>query len=101
MIIWPLTMPETIVHFTSSICSMKSAVYGMKSSRVVSPRNADNTRLLMRPGAGKRARSVPEPLDRDFRSFHLPDERGVGERIEIRKRFEVDAVGLAREEQGV
>ena len=44
---------------------------------------------------------VVEPLERDFGALHLADQRGVGERIEIRERLEVDAVGLAVEEQRV
>ena len=34
------TKPAMIVHLTSSSCRKKSAVYGMKSSRGASPRNA-------------------------------------------------------------
>ena len=49
------------------------------------------------PGAGH----VLQPLERDFRPFHLADERRVGERIEERERLEIDAVGVAREEQRV
>ena len=48
-----------------------------------------------------RAGDVVEPLERDFRPFHLADQRGVGERIEERERLEVDAVGVPREEQRV
>ena len=48
-----------------------------------------------------RAGHVVEPLERDFRAFHLADQRGVGERIEERERLEVDAVGVAGEEQRV
>ena len=47
------------------------------------------------------ARHVVEPLQRDFRPFHLPDQRRVGERVEERERLEIDAVGVAREEQRV
>ena len=57
--------------------------------------------LLAQDAALARARDVAQPLERDFRPFHLPDERGVGERIEERERFEVDAVGVAGEEQRV
>ena len=42
-----------------------------------------------------RLEHVVEPLERDFRAFHLADQRRVGERIEIRERLEVDAVGLS------
>ena len=38
---------------------------------------------------------------RDLRALHLPDHLRVGERIEIRERLEVDAVGLPVEEQRV
>ena len=38
---------------------------------------------------------------RDFRAFHLADQRGVGQRIQVRERLEIDAVGLAVEEQRV
>ena len=38
---------------------------------------------------------------RDFGAFHLADQRGVGQRVEIGERFEVDAVGRAVEEQRV
>ena len=50
---------------------------------------------------GERARDVLEPLERDFRAFHLADQRRVGQRVEERERLEVDAIGLAREEQRV
>ena len=43
------TIPETIVHLTSSSCRKKSATYGMKSSRGVSPRNAQKTCSTIRP----------------------------------------------------
>ncbi len=42
-----------------------------------------------------------EPLQRDFRSFHLADQRRVGERIQERERLEIDAVGVPGEEQRV
>ena len=44
---------------------------------------------------------VVQTLHRDFRAFHLADERRVGERVEIRERLDVDAVRLAVEEQRV
>src|SRR5688500_18206733 len=44
---------------------------------------------------------VLEPLERDFRAFHLADERGVGERVEEGERLEVHAIGLSGEEQRV
>ena len=42
-----------------------------------------------------------QPLERDFRPLHLADQRRVGERIEERERLEIDAVGMAGEEQRV
>ena len=48
-----------------------------------------------------RLQHVLEPLHRDFRALHLADERGVGQRVEVRERLEVDAVRLAVEEQRV
>jgi hypothetical protein len=55
----------------------------MKSSRVVSPRNAENTWLRSRLAPS--ARHMVEPLERDFRAFHLPDQCRVGERIRNEK----------------
>ena len=49
----------------------------------------------------ERARDVLQPLERDVRAFHLPDQRRIGERIQERERLEVDAVRLAREKQRV
>ena len=72
----------------------------MKSSRGASPMNAVNTWSRRMPSLAG-ARDVLQPLERDFRPFHLADERGVGERIEERERLEVDAVGVPREEQRV
>ena len=57
--------------------------------------------LIAHDAALARAGDVVQPLERDFRPFHLADQRGVGERIEERERLEVDAVGVAREEQRV
>ena len=44
---------------------------------------------------------VFEPLHRDFRPLHLADHGRVRQRIEVRERLEIDAVGLAVEEQRV
>ena len=41
-----------------------------------------------------RLQHVVEPLERDFGALHLADQRGVGQRIEVRERLDVDAVGL-------
>ena len=48
-----------------------------------------------------RLHDVLQAIHRDFRALHLADERGVGQRVEIRERLDVDAVGLAVEEQRV
>ena len=93
-------LPTTIVHFTSSSCRKKSATYGMKSSRGLSPRNAQNT-CSREPSRLRGADDILEPLHRDFRALHLADHRGVGERVEVRERLEIDAVRLAVEEQRV
>ena len=42
-----------------------------------------------------------ETLHRDFRAFHLSNQVGVGQRIEIRERFDVAPVRLAVEEERV
>ena len=47
------------------------------------------------------AHHVLESLAGDVRAFHLADQRRVGERVEIREGFDVDAVGLAVKEQRV
>ena len=44
---------------------------------------------------------VVEPLGRDFRALHLPDHRRVGQRIQVRERVEVGAVGVTVEEERV
>ena len=72
----------------------------MKSSRgSVAEERAEH--LIDERAACVRLHHVVEPLGGDFRAFHLADQRGVGQRIQIGERLEVDAVGLAVEEQRV
>ena len=70
---------------------------------VLARRLAEEGRQHLRthPARRERARDVLEPLHRDFRALHLPDERRIGQRVEERERLEVHAVGLAREEQRI
>ena len=66
----------------------------MKSSRGERPEERAE-HLVRRARRRVRLHHVVEPLERDFRAFHLADQRRVRQRIEIRERFEVDAVGLS------
>ena len=72
----------------------------MKSSRGASPMKAVNTWSRRTPTWLARV-TYSQPLERDFRPFHLPDQRGVGQRVEEREGLEIDPVGVAREEQRV
>ena len=72
----------------------------MKSSRGDAPRNAAE-HLLDHPAVLLRLEHVLEAIHRDFGALHLANQRRVGERVQIRERLDVDAVGLPVEEQRV
>jgi len=57
--------------------------------------------LLHQPAVLLRLENVLEAVHRNFRPFHLPDHRGVGERVQIRKGLEIDPVRLTVEEERV
>ena len=95
-----LTMPETIVHL--HVLELQVEV-GDVGDEVLARRRAEERaeHLLDHPPVLLGLQDVLEPLHRDFRAFHLADQRRVGQRVEIRERLDVHAVGLAVEEQRV
>ena len=72
----------------------------MKSSRGVRPMKRAEDLLRRRPGL-LGPRDVLEAVEGEFGALHLADHRGVGQRVEVRERVEVDGVRLPVEEQRV
>jgi hypothetical protein len=68
----------------------------MKSSRGITPRNAED---LVRQDPAEVALSTYSSRSVVISAFHLADHRRVGERIEIGERLEIHAIGRAVEEE--